>query len=151
MQAVRSKYWIAKTTRKVRIRWLPAHIGLRGNEDADALADEAARLSAQGSGFTSDQLRHRILNRNFYGPSDAPKAPPRDPKRNRDHAAQHPAPNTSAQTPETTLPSSPPRPWDAFTTSHQPRANPTPPRKQARDRPDQASHLTWSTRSHPGP
>ena len=76
VQAVRSKYWQARTTRKVHVRWLPAHIGLRGNEDADALADEGARLSAQGAGYTPAQLRTQIYNRAFYGPSDKPAPKP---------------------------------------------------------------------------
>ena len=42
VQAVRCKYWQARASRKIRVRWPPAHIGIRGNEDADALADEAA-------------------------------------------------------------------------------------------------------------
>ena len=78
VQAVRHKYWLARTTRRVRVRWLPAHIGLRGNEDADALADEGARLSAQGVGYTPAQLRARIYNRTFYGPSDKQNTQPRD-------------------------------------------------------------------------
>ena len=75
VQAVRCKYWAARSTRRIQIHWLPAHIGIRGNEDADALADEAARLSAQGQGYTPSQLRARILHRNFYGPSDKPHLP----------------------------------------------------------------------------
>ena len=113
VQAVRHKYWLARTTRRVRVRWLPAHIGLRGNEDADALADEGARLSAQGVGYTPAQLRARIYNRTFYGPSDKQNTQPRDffnrpiptAKRKRPpapltqnrHATDNPAPNRKRQ------------------------------------------------------
>ncbi len=70
VQAVRHKYWLARATRRVRVHWLPAHIGLRGNEDADA------RLSALGAGYTPSQLRARIYNRTFYGPSDKQNTQP---------------------------------------------------------------------------
>ena len=55
VQAVRCKYWQARASRKIRARWLPAHIGIRGNEDA----------APSPTGYTPSQLRARIYNRSF--------------------------------------------------------------------------------------
>jgi ribonuclease HI len=67
VRAVRSKYWLVKATRKVRMHWLPAHVGIRGNEDADVFADEGARLSSIGAGYTQAQMAQRLRDRRFYG------------------------------------------------------------------------------------
>lgn len=70
VQAVRSKYWEARKHRKVRIRWIPAHVGITGNEIADKLADRGTTRAQQGHGMTKEELRTHIQQRTFHNPTN---------------------------------------------------------------------------------
>ena len=63
--AVRRVYHLARTKRSIRIHWLPAHVGIIGNENADSLADDGANISKRRGGYTPVALARRILLLNF--------------------------------------------------------------------------------------
>ena len=63
--AVRRIYHFARTKRSVRIHWLPAHVGITGNENADSLADDGANISKLHGGYSTAILARRILLLNF--------------------------------------------------------------------------------------
>ena len=93
-----------RTDRYVRIHWIPAHVGLLGNETADRLADEGAGLSAIGRGFSAPTLARRTAAGTFLShdhPRPVAATRPRPPDAPMDtrpsKKARHsgPAPNST--------------------------------------------------------
>ena len=87
VHAVRKLYYHALIDRHVHIEWVPAHVGIDGNERADGLADEGARLSGLGRFIRPLDLLRRICDGHFTPHFGAPartpasSPPPRPAKR----------------------------------------------------------------------
>ena len=81
--AVRKLYYNALKDRHVRIEWVPAHVGIEGNELADGLADEGARQSGLGLYIRPLELLRRISEGHFTSTSSALRCQPAHPRRAR--------------------------------------------------------------------
>jgi ribonuclease HI len=68
-----------RSDRYVRIHWIPAHVGLLGNERADRLADDGAALSAMGRCYSATTLARRIADGIFLSHVPRPTTRPRSP------------------------------------------------------------------------
>jgi ribonuclease HI len=77
-----------RSDKSLRIHWIPAHVGLLGNERADRLADDGAALSALGRCFSAATLARRIADGTFL-------------------SHKHPRPATRPRSPEEHLPARP--------------------------------------------
>jgi ribonuclease HI len=116
VRAVRKLYYHALKDRHVHIEWVPAHVGIEGNERADGLADEGARQSNLGHHLRPLQQLQRIQEGHFVcqqaPPQQTPpqQAPPHPhpPTKRRRHTEPHPPSpkraRTSSQTRLTAVP-----------------------------------------------
>ena len=98
-RAVRKLYRTTLTHHHIHVEWVPAHVGIEGNEHADQLADEGARQSDQGRYIRLPDILARIQACNFVAhpkahrlattrPAPAPQAPARGTKRAASDSAQ---------------------------------------------------------------
>lgn len=49
LEALKEKLFLVSLHTRMRIQWIPSHVGLAGNETADALASEACKLDRSGT------------------------------------------------------------------------------------------------------
>jgi hypothetical protein len=105
--AVRRLYYRALMERHVLIEWVPAHVSIDGNEQADGLADEGARQSGLGRYLRPLQQLERIATGTFTGASarttPPPRARPPQPAKRRRPAGAPPSPRKRACTQQTLL------------------------------------------------
>jgi ribonuclease HI len=79
VRAVRKLYYLTIKDRHVHIHWVPAHVGIEGNERADGLADEGARQSGLGHHLRPLQLLQRMREGHFVCRHDPPQQAPPPP------------------------------------------------------------------------
>jgi ribonuclease HI len=108
VRAVRKLYYHALKDRHVHIEWVPAHVGIEGNERADGLADEGARQSGLGHHLRPLQLLQRMREGHLVCHHDPPQQAPPHPhppptKRRRQTEPQPPPPKRTRTTPQTRL------------------------------------------------
>jgi ribonuclease HI len=80
VRAVRKLYNHILKDRHVHIEWVPAHVGIEGNERADGLADEGARQSDLGRFLRPLQQLQRIREGHFLSQHAAPGQTPAHPQ-----------------------------------------------------------------------
>jgi ribonuclease HI len=102
VHAVRKLYYHALIDRHVHIEWVPAHVGIEGNERADGLADEGARQSGLGQHLRPLQLLQRMRQGHFSHHHDphqqAPPQPHPPPIKRRRHTEPQPPPPKRTRT-----------------------------------------------------
>ena len=145
VRAVRKLYHHALTDRYVHIEWVPAHVGIEGNERADGLADEGARQSSLGRHLRPLQLLQHIQEGHFLSSRAAPQQArphPQPPtKRRRQTEPNPPTPKRGKTSTQTRLTAAPhPKPKRARPAEPDP-----PPAKRARNT---QTNLNF-TRAHP--
>jgi ribonuclease HI/exonuclease III len=102
VHAVRKTYYHTLKDRHVYIHWVPAHVGIEGNERADGLADEGARQSDLGHYLRPLQLLQRIRDGHFVCHHEPPHPPhPPPAKRRRQTEPQLPPPKRARTTTST--------------------------------------------------
>ena len=150
VRAVHKLYHRALQDRHVHIEWVPAHVGIEGNERADGLADEGSRQSSLGRHMRPLQLLDRIQSGRFLTQHAAPHtrpqtlAPhPRPPaKRRRQTDFDPPPPKRGHPSIQTLLPAAPhPNPKRTRPSELKP-----PPAKRP-----SATQATLDFRQHPEP
>ena len=152
VKSVLKIYFQARSRGRVRIHWVPAHVGMVGNETADVLADEGSRIAGLGGGLSTLDWQTRAWQGQFLVPHNHRHHPPDQqliPSFFAAHTRPPPEPPPPKRRKHSTPTSQPTIP--SLLNAHQhPRPSPPPPKRHKPHRPPNPAPLR-SRRKRPRP